>query len=237
MIIYGRNVLIEALKSDFLFEEIYFETNLKQEGKIDEIVALAKRRGIKIELLDKRKLSKLSNSEEHQGVAAKIDFHLTSLNELFEDHKNLNKSYIYISEATFEHNVGAIIRTAECAGLGGVIIPNDIEITSTVIKISTGAAFHIPIIGLNIYQAVKDFKDNGFEIIGIERDGQNLFNSDMKNPALLIIGGEDKSLSTNLRERCDKIIEIPQAGKVNSLNMSVAAGIVIFQHINQLKNV
>jgi len=237
MVIYGRNVVIEALKSDYLFNEIYLESHIKPEGKIEEIISLAKKRGIKVETVDKRKITSMTSSQEHQGVSASIDYQLSNIKDIFADYKNINKSFIYISEATYEHNVGAIIRTAECAGLGGVIIPNDIQITPTVVKISTGAIFHIPVISMGIYQAVKDFKENGYQIIGIERDGENLFEAKMASPALLIIGGEDKSLSENLRDRCDKIVEIPQAGKVNSLNMSVAAGIIIFEHIHQLKNV
>lgn len=234
MYIYGRNVLIEALKSSFSIQQIDLESNIKQEGKIQEIINLAKKQNIKVEFVDKRQLSYRADSQEHQGVGAYIDFKLHNLKDILSKEENLHKSYIYISEATYEHNVGAIIRTAECAGLGGVIIPNDVKITPTVIKISAGAAFHIPIVNLAIYQAIKEFKDKSFDIIGIERDGDSLFNSRINQPALLIIGGEDKSLTDNIRERCNKIIEIPQVGKVNSLNMSVAAGIIIYEHLRQI---
>jgi len=234
MFIYGRNVIIEALKSNVEVYEINLERNIKIEGKVGEIINLAKIKGTTVEFVDKKKLESKSLSPEHQGVGASINFKLHNLKDIFNSAENLNKSYIYISEATYEHNVGAIIRTAECAGLGGVILPTDIKINPTIIKMSTGAALHIPIVNLAIYQALKEFKQNSFEIIGIERDGESLFKTRMNQPALLIIGGEDKSLSDNLREHCNKIVEIPQAGKVNSLNMSVAAGIIIYEHLRQL---
>lgn len=229
--IYGRNTLIQALNSKHKVTNVYLEENIKEDEKVSTIIDLAKKTGSRIEYVGRIRLQNITNSNEHQGVAAITEFKELKIKELTSE--NLSKSFIYISEATFEHNIGAIIRSAECLGFGGVLIPKDIEITSTIAKISTGALFYIPVISISIFQAIKTFKEMGFFIFGIERGGRNYFEYDLSSPNLYIIGGEDKSLSENLRSRCDGILEIPQSGATNSLNMSVAAGIIISEDIKQ----
>ena len=231
MVAYGRNTVFEALKSDFEVKDIYFQEQIHQDEKISQIMKLARERDIKPQFVSQKQLSKIAKSDEHQGVICSIQFHDYKLREIL-NRDNLN-SFVYISEATFEHNIGAIIRTAECAGLSGVIIPNNINITSTVAKISTGALFHIPIIQMSIFQTIKELQKNGFNIVGIERNGTKFTEVTLPKNNLFIIGGEDKSLSDQVRNESDIIIEIPQFGKVNSLNMSVATGVIIFEYVRQ----
>ena len=232
MIIYGRNPVAEALKSSYKVKEVILQENINVDKRIEEILKLAESNQVKVSYADSQKVAKLANFKEHQMVLADVDFKEYKLKDVLEG-IDYEKSFIYISEATYEQNVGAIIRTAECAGMAGVIIPSDINITPTVIKTSAGAALHIPIIRMPIYEAIKEFKNFAFKIVGIERDGSKLYTEDISGNCLFIIGGEDKSLSDNLRERCDAIVEIPQFGKVNSLNMSVASSIVIYEHLRQ----
>jgi len=230
--IYGRNTVIQALNSKHNISKVILEENIKRDSKIDLLINTAENNGLKLEFLPKNRLSALTKNNEHQGVIAQVDFQEAKLKDL--DVEILQtKSFIYISEATYEQNIGAIIRTAECLGFGGVVIPSDVNITPTVCKISTGAVFFIPIIRIPIFQAIKTFKDLGFYIYGIERDGSKYFERDLSTPNLYIIGGEDKSLSENVRERCDDILEIPQFGETNSLNMSVAAGIIMSEDLKQ----
>jgi len=234
MIVYGRNIVLEALKSEHYVEEIFLQEDINESDKIESILSQAYKLNIDVTRKSRPELTKICKVDEHQGVAAKVNFQDYSLNKfLTSDKFSLDKSYIYISEATYEHNVGAIIRSAECAGFGGVIIPNSVEITSVVAKTSVGALFHIPIIREPIYQTIKSFKKLAFSVLGIERDGTIYTSADLKSPALFIIGSEDKSLSENIREECNLILEIPQKGNVNSLNMSVAASIVMFEHNRQ----
>lgn len=229
--IYGRNTLIQALSSKHQVQSIYLEENIHRDDKVSSILDLANKSGTKIEYVNKGKLQFLTKSNEHQGVAALVDFQEYKLKDLSDE--DLQKSFIYISEATFEHNIGAIIRTAEVLGFGGVIIPKDISITPIIAKISTGAVFFIPVLSIPIFQAIKSFRDLGFFVYGIERDGERYSSTNLTSSNLYIIGGEDKSLTQNIRERCDEIIEIPQFGETNSLNMSVAAGIIMSEDIRQ----
>jgi 23S rRNA (guanosine2251-2'-O)-methyltransferase len=236
MIVYGRNTVLEALKSNYDVLELYLQEFIPFDEKIKEINKHASKRKVEIKRTTHKALTKLVGEDEHQGIAAKINYHDANLYDVLS---NLNsntksKSFIYISDATYDHNIGAIIRSAECAGLAGVIVPTKINITSKIAKISTGALLHIPIIKLSIFQAIKSLHKEGYKICGIERDGNSYFNADLNQDCLFIIGGEDRSLTENIRTECDEILEIPQFGKINSLNMSVASSIVIFEHIRQI---
>jgi len=230
MIVYGRNTVLEGLKSDYRIKEIFLEDHINTDSKISEIKALASDKNIPIKYISHKELGKLTKSQEHQGVGCNIEYKEAELRDI---DLNQEKGYIYISESTFEQNIAAIIRTAECAGFGGVLIPNKINITPTIAKISTGAVFHLPVIRYPIFQAIKEFKKNGFFVYGIERGGNYYFNETINSKSLFIIGGEDKSLSDPVRKDCDAILEIPQFGKINSLNMSNASSILIYEYVRQ----
>ncbi len=230
MIIYGRNTIIEALNSSHNCEELFLQSDIHLDSKIETIKSLAQKQDIAIRTLSSKELKKLANSEETQGVALKVTFRENSLRDILPSAKN---AFIYISDATYEHNVGAIIRTAECAGFAGVIIPSDIKITPIIAKISTGAVFNIPIIRNPIFNTIKTFKDNGYFVFGIERGGSNIFETTTPLTSLFIIGSEDKGLSAPVIEKCDGLLEIPQFGKVNSLNMSVASAIVMYNYLRE----
>jgi len=233
MITYGRNTVIEALKSNFKVTEVYIEETIRSDDKISKLLDLASEKNSKLINISHKKLSKLIGNDEHQGVACKVDFFEYKLKDILEKNVGENNSMIYISEATYEHNIGAIIRTAECAGLMAVILPQSLNITPTIAKISTGALFHIPIIRQSIFQTIKEVKKYQYYITGIERNGVLLNKANISNNNLFIIGGEDKSLTKPVSDLCDQIIEIPQFGLVNSLNMSVAAGIIIYEYVRQ----
>jgi len=230
MIIYGRNTVIEALNSSYLCEELFLQADIHEDPKISTVKSLANKSNITIRNISSKELKRLTGSEETQGVALKINFKESNLKDILKDAKN---GFIYISDATYEHNVGAIIRTAECAGFSGVIIPSEIKITPTVAKISTGAIFNIPIIRSPIFNTIKTFKENGFFVFGIERGGNNIFETSTPINSLFIIGSEDKGLSQPVIDKCDGLLEIPQFGKVNSLNMSVASAIVMYNYLRE----
>lgn len=230
MIIYGRNTVIEALNSSHPCEELFLQSDIHSDEKISLIRNLALKNTIPVKQVNLKELKRITSSEETQGVALKVHFKEANLKEELDKNGN---AYIYISDATYEHNIGAIIRTAECAGFAGVIIPSDIKITPTIAKISTGALFNIPIIRSPIFNTIKVFKDNGYFVFGIERGGNNIFETSTPLKSLFIIGSEDKGLSKPLIEKCDGLLEIPQFGKVNSLNMSVASAIVIYNYLRE----
>lgn len=233
MIFYGRNIVLEAIRSKHKCLGLFVQEGINDNEKIDSIISEAKAKNIKVEFIPRKEISKITDSEEHQGVAVSVEFHYENLKNLTND-TDKKPSFIYISTATFEHNIGAISRSAEVAGMAGVIIPQNANITPTVAKTSAGAIFHIPIIRLSIFNAIKTLKDSGFYVFGIERDGRVYHSVDLSENTLFIIGGEDKSLSDSVRSKCDEILEIPQHGKVNSLNMSVATSIVLFERNRQI---
>ncbi len=233
MIIFGKNTVLEALRSDFNSEEVFVDNTSDKSNKIPEIIAIAKTKNVKVTFLGNRQLSKIAGTEDHQSVALKVDYKPYPSLKKFSDSNLIEGSFIYIYDSQLTHNIGAITRSAECAGLKGVILPHKIDITPANAKTSVGSIFNIPIINESIFETIKTFKHNGYKIFAIERGGENYFDQDISGDCLFIIGGEDKSLGNNILERCDAVLTIPQFGKVNSLNMSVAASIIMYEHVRQ----
>jgi 23S rRNA (guanosine2251-2'-O)-methyltransferase len=237
MIFYGRNSVDEALNSTLHNpRQVYLQEDINENAKIQRILIEAQDKKIPIKKLPRTEITRLCKSDDHQGVAIDLEFKESNLKDLLQSSKPGSIKLIYIYSATYEHNIGAISRSAEVAGLSGVVVPKTASITPTVAKTSAGAIFHIPIIKLPIFNAIKLCKSFGLQVIGIERDGENYYTADLTGDTLFIIGGEDKGLPDQIREKCDQIVEIPQFGKVNSLNMSVAASIIFFEKNRQEKN-
>lgn len=234
MVFSGRNSLVEALNSDLhLVEKVYISQGSNIDEKLQKIIDLCDQSQIKPQWVSRKEIEKLSRTEDTQGVAFDLTFTFSKLSQALSTDNFSDDSYIYIYTATYEHNVGAICRSAETAGFKGVIIPKNIDMTNTIARTSVGSIFNIKIFRESIFQSIKEFKDVGKEIFAIERGGKNYFDTDLSNGGLFIIGGEDKSISENIKERCNHILEIPQKGKVNSLNMSVAASIIMFESLKQ----
>lgn len=230
----GRNSLIEALKSDLQkVEKVYISKGENKDHKIDSIVRICKEENIPLQFSDRKTIEKLVGSDDTQGVCFGCDFKTFKLNTELASESDEPQSYIYIYTATFEHNIGAIARSAETAGFSGVLMPKNIEITNTIARTSVGSIFNIKIFKESVFEAIKKFKDIDFKIFSIERGGDYYFNIDLTSNGLFIIGGEDKSIGDNIKSKSDYILEIPQKGKVNSLNMSVAASIVMFESLKQ----
>jgi len=232
MYVPGRNPVTELLRSKYPVKQLFLQEEINVDHKIAEITALARQRNVKPEFISRKQLSKISDSDDHQGVLALTDF---DFGPVPESALEKGGGYIYIREAQYEQNAGAIIRTAEVAGLAGVILPPDLRISPTIVRISMGAIFHIPIYQHSLFPTIKQFNEFAFAVYGIERGGDNIFQAELNEDCLMIIGGEDHALSEEILTRCDKTLSIPQYGKVNSLNMSVAAGLVIYNYSRQHK--
>lgn len=236
MQIEGRNTVIEALKAKSNLKVIYIDENIAADPKINKIRKLASMQNVPIRHKPKKHFKKISQTGTHQGViAVKQQEMPRSFLELI--HNNIEKDfqyYIYIREALYEHNIGAIIRTAEAAGASGVILPPKTKMTAQTVRISMGGTEHVPVINESLFPAIKTAKSNGLRVIGIEVSGENYyFESDLVGPALFIIGGEDRPLSEEITSRCDLVVKIPLLGYLNSLNMSVAAAIVLYDKVRQ----
>lgn len=232
MIIYGRNVAKEVLKSDKKIEKII----LKDSFDDREILSLVEKRNLPVEKWTKKEFSKFDKFS-HQGIVLYVeDFKYTNLLELIGNDSSL---IVILDHLEDPHNLGAIIRTCEAAGVNGIIIPKNrsVEVTSTVIKTSAGATENVKIAQVvNLAQAIKKLKDNGYWIVGTDMENSTDYRKiDYRGKIALIIGSEGFGISNLVKQNCDFIASIPMFGKINSLNASVAAGIMIYEVIRQRK--
>ena len=229
MYIYGKNVVRDTLKQKKKIKKIFIYKNFKEMDIIEEL----KKSNIKFNYLEKYELDKIVNGN-HQGIILEVDdFEYGDLTDI----DNLENSLIVMLDHIEDpHNFGAIIRTCEAAGVDAIIIPKDraCEVNSTVIKVSTGAINNISIIRVpNLNQTINTLKNNGFWFVGTDMNGTDYRKIDYKGKTCIIIGNEGKGMSDLIRKNCDFIASIPMHGKVNSLNASVATGIIIFEALKE----
>ena len=234
MLVYGRNVAERILKDEKNFKKvrkIYVEKNYYEKNEIFSSENLKSR----IRFMSKLELDNLADGV-HQGIIIDMeDYQYTSLNKIIE--KEYDKVLI-LDHILDPHNFGAIIRTAVAAGFNAIIIPNDrqVLINSTVIKTSVGAVFDIDIVLVtNLNNTIKILKDNGFWIYGTVMNGEDYREVDYNGKTCLIIGNEEKGISKLVKENCDFLVTIPISPKIDSLNASVAAGILIYEVVRNRK--
>lgn len=234
-LIIGRNAVIEALKSDRTIECVYVSKG-DLEGSIKVALGLAKDRGVVIKEADRRKLDTMCDGLNHQGIVARVTpFKYCEVNDILEDAKRKEQQpfIVILDEIEDPHNLGSIIRTAELCGVHGIIIPKrrNVGVTSTVYKCSAGAIEHMKIAKVtNINATIDMLKEQGIWIYGADIDGKDYsYNTDFSGPCALIIGSEGKGISNLTLKKCDLLVKIPMIGKINSLNASVAGGIMMYE--------
>ena len=234
-LILGRNAVIEALKSDRTIECLYVSKG-DLEGSIKVALGLAKDKGVVVKEADRRKLDTMCEGLNHQGIVAKVTpFKYCEVNDILEfAEKKEEKPFIVIlDEIEDPHNLGSIIRTAELCGVHGIIIPKrrNVGVTSTVYKCSAGAIEHMKIAKVtNISATIDMLKEKGIWIYGADIDGRDYsYNTDFSGACALIIGSEGKGISNLTLKKCDLLVKIPMVGKINSLNASVAGGIMMYE--------
>ena len=242
MIIYGKNPVKEyLLYSPGKIEEVYIYNNLKKETKND-IIQKCKNHRVKYILLTSASISKIAGTSSHQGVAAKVsDYKYRTLDELLINReKEERKGLILILDHIEDpQNLGAIIRSVNVLGADGIIIPKDrsTSVTPAVIKASAGAADLVPIVRVvNIVNQIKKLKKMGFWIVGADQNAKkSIFDEDDlgRLDLAIILGSEGKGISRLVKEHCDFLFRIPQAGEISSLNASVTAGIMIYEIMKQ----
>lgn len=234
-LIEGRNAVIEALRSGRTIENILIAKG-DREGAINVITALAKEKGIVIKEVDRRKIDSMSSTGSHQGVIAQTTpYSYCEVEDIIQyaQDKGEDPFIIVLDEIEDPHNLGSIIRTAEVCGAHGIIIPKrrNVGVTAAVYKSSVGAVEYVKIAKVtNINNVIDTLKDQGIWVYGADMDGEEYcYEADLKGPIALVIGSEGKGMSRLTKEKCDKIIKIPMRGNVNSLNASVAAGIIMYE--------
>lgn len=241
-LIEGRNAVIEALKSDRTIEQIFVAKG-DVEGSINLVLALARDKHIVVKEVDRKKLDSMSISNAHQGVIAIVTpykyFEVEDILKLAEE-KNEKPFIIILDEIEDPHNFGAIIRSAEVCGAHGIIIPKrrNVGITPIVYKSSAGAIEHMKIAKVtNINTAIDTLKDRGIWIYGADMDGESYcFDVDFSGALALVIGSEGKGISKLTKNKCDVLTKIPMVGSINSLNASVAGGIMMYEILKQRFN-
>ena len=236
--IIGRNPVMEAIKSGRTVEKILIKKG-KYEGSIVPLVKKAKEAKIIIQEVERGKLDALAEGANHQGVVAYVsDFKYSSVADIMDKAREQGEApfVILCDKITDPHNLGAIIRTAECAGAHGIIIPKrgSVGVNSTVEKTSAGAAEHMLVAKVtNLAQTIDDLKEQGMWFAAADMDGQEMYKLDLKGSLGIIIGSEGSGVSRLVKEKCDFIASIPMKGKINSLNASVAGGILMYEALRQ----
>lgn len=232
-VISGRNPVSEAVRSNRPIDKILVARGEKS-GAVVGILAKAKQKQIPIKEVDRTKLDYITGSTNHQGIIAFAAVkEYSTVEEIFEYAESLNEApfIVVLDEVEDPHNLGAIIRTAECAGVHGVIVPKrrSASLSYTVGKASAGAVEYMRVARVtNIASLLDELKERGVWVYGADMDGTDYRKCDFSGACAIVIGNEGKGISRLVREKCDVIVSLPMKGKINSLNASVAAGILMY---------
>lgn len=235
----GRNAVIELLESGRDINKIFI-SNGEKNGSINKIIAMAREKKVVVQEVNKAKLEQMACSNNYQGIIAIVPpFEYCELEDILNEAKRKNEDpFILILDGIEDpHNLGAIIRTAETAGVHGIIIPKRraVGVNSTVAKVAAGAVEHIKIARVNnINETIKKLKENDVWICGTDIDtNKYYYNQDLTGSLAIVIGNEGFGMSKLVKENCDFLVKIPMKGKITSLNASVSTGIVVYESVRQ----
>ena len=243
-IILGRNAVTEALKAGRSINRLLIAEG-SRDGSIQKLIALAKDSRIVIESISRDKLDKIAGGQRHQGViayAAPVEY--ATLEEILQlaEARNEQPFILLLDELEDPHNFGAILRTADAVGVHGVLIPKrrSVSLNSTVAKTSAGAIEYVKVAQINnVAQTLKQLKDLNITVIGSDIEGIDIYDEsnhvDLKSAIVLVIGSEGKGMRRLTKENCDFLLKIPMCGKINSLNASVAAAVLMYEVFRRRK--
>ena len=231
----GRNAVIELLKSNKTIEQLFI-ANGKMEGSINKILGLAKDKGVIVKEVDRKKLDLMSETKAHQGVIAQITpFKYSTVDEIlnYAIQKDEDPFIVILDELEDPHNLGSIVRTAELCGVHGIIIPKrrNVGVTATVYKASVGAIEYVKIAKVtNVNSTIDELKAKNIWVYGADINGEEYsYDTNFNGACAIVIGNEGKGISKLTKNKCDKLVKIPMIGKINSLNASVAGGIMMYE--------
>ena len=238
-VIAGRNAVTEALKAGRPIDSILVRRGEKN-GSVSSILRMAKQAGIPVKEVDSRKLDGMCGGENHQGVIAMAAVHAFSeVEDIFAlaESRNEPPFILVCDEIADPHNLGAILRTAECAGAHGVIIPKRraVGLTAAVARSAAGALAYVGVHKANnLASTLDELKERGVWLFGAEADGTvDLYEAPFDRATAIVIGSEGQGLSRLTRDKCDYIVSIPMRGRVNSLNASNAAAVLLFEALRR----
>lgn len=235
----GINAIMEALKGRRKIHKILVQSGKKNQ-RLEELLGLARKKGVFVQEVEKERLNQMYKVGNHQGIIATVDvFAYSSVEEILERAALSGKAPLLLILDGIEdpQNLGSIIRTAECAGVHGIILPrhNSVEITDAVARVAAGAVEHVLIAReTNLVNVIKKLKDLGLWIIGSEMNARSdYFLTNFPTPTALVVGGEGKGIRKLVLENCDLVVKIPMHGNISSLNASVAASLLIYEALRQ----
>ncbi|MEG1500140.1 MAG: 23S rRNA (guanosine(2251)-2'-O)-methyltransferase RlmB [Clostridia bacterium] len=238
MIIEGKNVVFEALTNGVTINKMFVLESLS-DAESNKIISLAKSKGVRIDFVSKNILESKSVLKRHQGfVCETVDFEYSDVEELFgEAQKRGDVPFFVILDGIEDpHNFGAIIRSCECAGVQGIIIPKhrSVCVNETVIKTSAGAIAGVKIARVtNLNSCIDTLKQKGIWVYGLEGSGESIYRTNLKGPIALVVGSEGDGISRLTKEKCDAIVSMPLKGTVNSLNASCALSVALYETLRQ----
>lgn len=239
--IIGRHPVMAALKQNTACNKLFVQSGLKSDA-IKDLMMLAKKKEVVVAQVPKTKLDLLADGQNHQGVILAVAaYTYATIDDLFARAKAKDEEPFFLILDGIEdpHNLGSIMRTADAAGVHGIIIPKRraVQLTATVAKTSTGAIEYVPVARVtNLVQTAEELKKRGVWIFGTDMQGQDYRTWDAKGAVALVIGNEGKGISPLLKKSCDALLTIPMIGHVQSLNASVAAGLLIYQGFSSRGN-
>ena len=235
----GRNAVSEAIRSGRMINKVFLADG-DTDRALGRLAAMAKDAGAVVVRIDRRRLNEMSLTGAHQGIIASVAVHgYATIDEILAaaEAKGEAPLIVLCDELSDPHNLGAILRTAECAGAHGVIIPKrrSVGLTAVVGKASAGAVEYIPVARVsNIAAAIRELKERGVWVFGTAADGAlPLYSADLKGPAAIVIGNEGEGMSRVVAESCDFKVSIPMKGHISSLNASAAAAILLYEAVRQ----
>lgn len=235
----GRNPVLECLERNRRkARKIWLDRGAKSEPRIEKILALAAERKIPVERVERAKLDKMAADRVHNGIIAEVEDlpHYTTaslLDDLFE--AQTDPFLVLVDEIAYEHNLGAILRSGLGFGVDGVVLPTHrgAGLSPVVQRVSMGAVEAVPVVREGLYSSLKVIKKAGIRIVGADMGGVPMGQLDLRGPVALMLGGEGEGLGPELRQRCDAIVSIPLAGGLESLNVSVAAALLMYEKRRQ----
>ncbi len=231
-VVAGRNPVIEVLNGDRNVERVFIADG--SEGSVSKIIALAREKGVIVDFVPKEKIDAMAPDVKHQGVAAKVsEYKYAEMDDVFAraEESGEDPFIIILDEITDPHNLGAIIRTAECVGAHGVVIPKRraASLTQTAALASAGAIENMPVVQVtNLGRAIEDLKEKGIWVGAADMDGETYYEANLTGPIAIVIGNEGKGVGRLVKEKCDFVLSIPMYGKINSLNASNAAAVLMY---------
>ncbi|MCR4661958.1 MAG: 23S rRNA (guanosine(2251)-2'-O)-methyltransferase RlmB [Clostridia bacterium] len=236
MIIEGRNAVKEALRSNTTIEKVLIAKDIKSNALFD-LMKECKKSKIVYQMVENNVLDKYSPSKHHQGIIAFCtEYKYYEMSEILENKKGDNHFLVILDGIEDPHNLGAIIRTCECANVDGIIIPkrHSCGVTDTAVKVSVGASSYVKVCKVgNINDAIRELKEQGIYIFAADMDGASIYDTNLTGDIAIVIGGEGSGVHDLTKKLCDSIISLPQLGNINSLNASVACGISVYEALRQ----